>query len=268
MPPQPRVPLASRGDSVSPVRGSHAASEQQQLSATHAQGQTHGQGQGPQGQVQTHQARAQHQQQGTPGAGYSSQPMGSGYGGMMGGGYGGGMGYGGMGYGGMGMGMMGMNPMMGILSGPMSLIYSLNFFIASLGQIMEVLGMNAHVIINLYRTTYEAYRQIVERIRTSESRRWLQRKCKKSRLLRWLLIVASCAVVGSAVKVVQFYVDWRRRRMISDDVGGSIPSGGLSSAVSLFRGAFAADAANSNHADASWVDRPSPPAAAAAAASL
>ena len=140
---------------------------------------------------------------------------------------------------GMGMGMMGMNPMMGILSGPMSLIYSLNFFIASLGQIMEVLGMNAHVIINLYRTTYEAYRQIVERIRTSESRRWLQRKCKKSRLLRWLLIVASCAVVGSAVKVVQFYVEWRRRRMIGDQVGGTTNPGGLAhSAASFFRGAF------------------------------
>jgi len=154
---------------------------------------------------------------------------GAGYGGM--GGYGMGMGmmggYG-MGMGMMGMGMgMGMNPMLGILNGPMTLIYSLNYLVMSLGQVMEVLGMNAHTIMHLYRTAFEAYQQIAERIRTSETRRWLQRKCKKSRLLRFLLVVASCAVVGSGLKVIQYYFDWRRRKLIGSGYStSSAHSGG------------------------------------------
>ena len=73
----------------------------------------------------------------------------------------------------------------------MTLIYSLNYLVASLGQIMEVLGMNAHSLLHLYRTSFAAYEQLVERVRTSETRRWLQRKCNKSQLLRFLLVAAS-----------------------------------------------------------------------------
>ena len=145
------------------------------------------------------------------------------------GGYGMGMGMMG-GYGmGMGMGMMGMgmNPMLGMLNGPMTLIYSLNYLVMSLGQVMEVLGMNAHTIMHLYRTAFEAYQQIAERIRTSETRRWLQRKCKKSRLLRFLLVVASCAVVGSGIKVIQYYFDWRRRKLIGSSGYSTSGGGGL-----------------------------------------
>ena len=38
----------------------------------------------------------------------------------------------------------------------MTLIYSLNYLVASLGQIMEVLGMNAHSLLHLYRTSFAA----------------------------------------------------------------------------------------------------------------
>jgi len=95
--------------------------------------------------------------------------------------------------------------------------------------------MNAQTIMHLYRTTFDAYRNIVERIRTSDARRWLQRKCKKSQLLRFLLVAASCAVVGSAVKVVTFYLDWRRRKLIT--VGPTPSTGPISSLASLFGGA-------------------------------
>lgn len=119
---------------------------------------------------------------------------------------------------GMGMGMGGMGMMggpLGLLSGPLSLIYSLNFFMASLGQVMDVLGMNSHAILHAYRQAHQRFVDAVEAVKTSEARRWLQRKCRKSPLFRLLLVLAAGALVGSAVKAIETYVAWRRRRMLT-----------------------------------------------------
>jgi len=232
MPPQPRVP-ALRGPGViaaepgTPQKGNNA---QRAMVSSH----------GPPAQA----APSSSSVPATMAGGYPSMSSGQmpmGYGGY--GGYGGmGMGMGmGMGYGGMGgMGYYGggmMNPMMGILSGPLSLIYSINYLIGSLGQIMELLGMNSQALLQTYRTAYDAYIRVVEQIRTSETRRWLQRKCKKSALLRFLLVTASCAVVAAAMRVLGSYLSWRRARMLmSSAVGGDAEGNPNPSFTSLLFG--------------------------------
>ena len=124
---------------------------------------------------------------------------------------------------GMGMGMMGgMNSlmMMGAMggmgggmmgSGPMSWIYSLNYFVTSVGHMASVVGMNSQALLAAYHNAYVSVNNLILRVRTSEMRRILQRKCRRSRLFRFLFVMACSAVVGTALKVVHSYWDYLTR---------------------------------------------------------
>lgn len=79
----------------------------------------------------------------------------------------------GMGYGGYGMGTYGyggmMNPMMmgGMMGGPFAWVYSLNYFIGSLDQIMGMLGMNTQALVHLYQTSFQLFHKAVMAVRQS-----------------------------------------------------------------------------------------------------
>lgn len=127
--------------------------------------------------------------------------MGMGYGG----GYGmmpmGGMGYGyGMGYGGMGMG------------GPMSMIYSVNYFIATIGQFAAMLGMSTHAVGHLLHMAKESLLKVEKTIRQSEIRRWLQRKSDKSPLFRWALVIVSMLAASQIVRLARYLIEVQLRR--------------------------------------------------------
>ena len=101
--------------------------------------------------------------------------MGMGGGGMGMGGYGGGGMYGGMGsmYG-MGMGM-GMSPMMmggGMMSGPMSWVYSLQAIVHSIGYAINVVGMNSHMLYHLFNQLWGMVIHSMELIKKSTFRKW------------------------------------------------------------------------------------------------
>jgi hypothetical protein len=100
----------------------------------------------------------------------------------------------------MGMGMMGAG---GAQSGPLSWIYKLNYLVVSCGHMASIIGMNSHAILATYHSALLSVNTFISRVRTSELRRVIQRKCKRSRLLRFLLIIAVSAAVGGALKVVQ-----------------------------------------------------------------
>ena len=91
------------------------------------------------------------------------------------GGYGGGMGMGMGSMYGMGMGM-GMNPMMmgmgGMMSGPMSWIYSLQAIVHSIGYAINVVGMNSHMLYHLFNQLWGIVTHSVEFVKKSTFRKW------------------------------------------------------------------------------------------------
>ena len=118
------------------------------------------------------------------------------------------------------MGMMGMGMMggAGAQSGPLSWIYKLNMFVMSIGQMTSMIGMNSQAFISLYQHVRATASTFITRIRTSELRRIIQRKCKKSKLLRFLLIIAISGLFGGAMKLLQAY--WQQVVGVAQQHGG------------------------------------------------
>ena len=110
---------------------------------------------------------------------------------------------------GMGMGMgMGMFPLMsGMLgNGIVSQLYSLQYTVQTLTYMWHMANMNSHAVVQAYHRALESFKDIVVKIRTSEFRRIVQRKSRRSKLFQFLFIVASSALFAAAVKVIQYYL--------------------------------------------------------------
>lgn len=124
---------------------------------------------------------------------------------------------GGMGFGGMGMGMGmggygygGMRPFGSIGSpggDPFGWIYSLNSFVFSLMQVMNMLGMNANVLFQSYQMISGVVIKLVAIVKKSKFRRWLQAKSRQSNLVRWLFVFTSMILVSQAVKIVHYVIE-------------------------------------------------------------
>ena len=109
----------------------------------------------------------------------------------------------------MGIGMgMGMFPMMsGMLgNGIVSQLYSLQYTVQSLTYMWHMAYMNSHTVVQGYHRALESYKDIVMKIRTSEFRRVVQRKCRRSKLFQFLFVVASSALFAAAIKLIQYYL--------------------------------------------------------------
>jgi hypothetical protein len=146
------------------------------------------------------------------GMGMGSYPMGMGA-----------MGGVGMGYGGCGMGMY--NPMMSMMMGPMSVLYSINYFAMSLGQLCEMFGASSQTLMVLSHQLFASLHLLEVSIRQSSFRRWLQRKCKKSRLLRLLIVLASMALAHQFSCLI--------KHIIQQQLGNLLGSGASASAVPM-----------------------------------
>ena len=121
-----------------------------------------------------------------------------------------GMGYGGMGYGGMGYGgmyMPGMMGMGGLMAGPMSALYSAQHFIAMMAQLGGMMGVGSQALLQLARAAAQGASRLERVVRESELRRWVQRKCRRSALLRVLLVVCSMAAAAQAVRLVRHLIE-------------------------------------------------------------
>lgn len=162
------------------------------------------------------------QQSGQVGAYPSTYPAayGGGYSGYGGGMYGGGMGMG-------GMGMMGMSMM-----GPMMFINNINYFIMSLGQVMTMLGMNSQALIQMYHNVVQMIRQLEMAIRQSAFRRWLQRKCKKSQIFRFIIVMSSMAIVASTTRLLKELLSNYFSSRMAGSIARTITSGGSSNSSS------------------------------------
>uniref|UniRef100_A0A7S3GXQ6 Uncharacterized protein n=1 Tax=Spumella elongata TaxID=89044 RepID=A0A7S3GXQ6_9STRA len=100
----------------------------------------------------------------------------------------------------------------GFMSGPMSMIYSVNYFIAMMGQLTAMFGMSVQAIGPLYEMARDSLIKLEKSIRQSEVRRWVQRKAAKSPVLRWLLVLASMLAASQAVRLLRYLIELRMRR--------------------------------------------------------
>ena len=137
-----------------------------------------------------------------------------GYGGMGGGygGYGGGSMYG---MGGMGMGMgMGMGSHM--MMGPFSWIYSLNNIVHSIPMMLDVLGMNSQMLYHIFNETCALLMKIINLVKRSDFRRFLQQKSRRSKMLRLVFIIGAMGLASQALRLAKLIADYhfsQRRRM-------------------------------------------------------
>lgn len=125
---------------------------------------------------------------------------------------------------GMGMGMMGMHPfatgmtgfpyspMMGGyggagMMGPFSFIYSLNYFIASFSQIVNMLGANSFMVVELFHTIKNVLKDVEMNIRRSAFRKWIQRKSKKSAVFRYLFVLSSMFITSQLIRIARYLLE-------------------------------------------------------------
>lgn len=103
--------------------------------------------------------------------------------------------------------MMGGYGMMAGGGGPMSFIYSINYSIAMMGQVMAMLGMSSQAITHLYHMATEACVSAERAIRQSSIRRWFQQKSRKSPLFRWLCVLSTMLAASQVVRLLKFLIE-------------------------------------------------------------
>ena len=116
---------------------------------------------------------------------------------------------------GMGMGM-GMNPYMGLpyspmmggmMGGPFSFIYSLNYFMSNFAHGISMLSANSFVLYQLFHTVQSALKDLEMAIRRSAFRRWLQRKSRKSVVLRYLFVFSSMVITSQLLRILRHLIE-------------------------------------------------------------
>ena len=126
----------------------------------------------------------------------------------MGGGYspyGGGMFPGGMYGGGMMMGGMMGHP--GTGGGMMGFLYTMNYFVSMASQAVYFLGMNSHRIAEAVKSAKAALVNLEKIVRQSEFRRWMQRKSKKSAILRYLFVFTSAVLAHQLTTIARYAIE-------------------------------------------------------------
>jgi hypothetical protein len=133
----------------------------------------------------------------------------------------GGMGMMGMGY--PGMYGMGMNPFMG----PMSLLANVNYAILGVGQFISMLGMSSTMFVSMFHSLVQSFKLFEASVRQSTLRRWFQRKCKKSSVFRFVVVISAMAIIGTASKLVKdviksYIQQWGGRHSLLTNVASSV----------------------------------------------
>jgi hypothetical protein len=103
--------------------------------------------------------------------------------------------------------MGGYGMMAGGGGGPMGFIYSINYSIAMMGQVMTMLGMSSQAITHLYHMATEAYVNAERAIRQSSIRRWFQQKSRRSALFRWLCVLSTMLAASQVVRLLKYLIE-------------------------------------------------------------
>ncbi len=116
----------------------------------------------------------------------------------------------------------------GMYGNPMSFIYSMNYFISMVSQVAYVLSMNSHMFMDSCRTVSAMVSGLEKLVRQSELRRWLQRKSKKSAVLRYVFVLSSMAIAAQLYRLARNLVMNYLQRRTPHLVGAESSGGALS----------------------------------------
>ena len=118
--------------------------------------------------------------------------------------------------------MMGMQGSMLGGNNPMAWVYSLNQTIYSISYALDMVGMNNQAIQHLYQRILQMYVAVLGYIKRSRVRIWLQEKCKRSKLLRALLVCSTMFITFQIMRLVRAHNS--RQKTLAYDILGSIKS--------------------------------------------
>ena len=107
-------------------------------------------------------------------------------------------------------------------SNPIAWVYSLNQTIYSLSYALDMIGMNNLAIQQLYQRLLQLYLSLIIYIKRSKARIWLQEKCKKSKILRMLVVCSTMFITFQVMRVIR--ANNRRQKASALDVLGTISS--------------------------------------------
>ena len=119
--------------------------------------------------------------------------------------------------------MMGMQgSMLGGGNNPIAWVYSLNQTIYSISYALDMIGMNNQAIQQLYQRSLQMYIALIGYIKRSRARIWLQEKCKRSKLLRALLVCSTMFITFQIMRLVRAHNS--RQKSLAYDILGAIKS--------------------------------------------
>lgn len=102
-----------------------------------------------------------------------------------------------------GMGMMGGMNGMGGDNSLMRWLYILNSSMYSVGQLGSLLSMNAHTFYHAIGSLRTSYAKLKDVIAHSAVLCWVRSKTKKSKLLRWLIVMISAYLTAKVYDLVK-----------------------------------------------------------------
>ena len=105
---------------------------------------------------------------------------------------------------GMGMGMFG-GGMFG-MGGPMSMIYSIQSAIYSLGALLELVGASATAFYHMATQMLEKLKILKHSLMNSNIRKYLYQKSKNSVILRWTIIFGGSLLIHLTTKLIQWTI--------------------------------------------------------------
>jgi hypothetical protein len=111
------------------------------------------------------------------------------------------------GYSGYSGNMMSMNPMMMMGGhGPFQLIHNINYFIYSIGHLFDFVGYASYGLLETCKSLLNLLKRLEMKIRSSEFRRWLQKKSRKSAMLRFLFLLCSVALSFQLSNLIKHFL--------------------------------------------------------------
>ncbi len=89
----------------------------------------------------------------------------------------------------------------------MGFLYTMNYFVSMASQAVYFLGMNSHRIAEAMKSAKAALVNLEKIVRQSEFRRWMQRKSKKSAILRYLFVFTSAVLAHQLTTIARYAIE-------------------------------------------------------------
>lgn len=105
---------------------------------------------------------------------------------------------------GYGYGMM--NPYYHSTMDPLYFIHQINYYILSIGRFFDLIGIGSQAFLEILQSFLTLLKSLEMKLRTSSFRHWLQRKSKRSKLLRFCFVMISMMISFHLSRWIKYYL--------------------------------------------------------------